>query len=86
MPLVLLRCLKLPFRSAVVPRLCLIIFRYSQPLLIRHTIRFVSQPPNKNNDERQGFWILISGCFVYIGLAVCAYLATPRVVPVNTNE
>lgn len=68
--LVLLRCLASPLKSAIIPRLFLIIFRYGQPLLIRQLIRFVSQPPGRSDEQFQGFWILVAACFVYVGLAV----------------
>ena len=70
LPLVLLRCLAGPFSSAIVPRLFLTAFRYGQPILIRQAIRFVSQQHRDDDSNTLGFWILVSACSVYTGMAV----------------
>ncbi|KAF3769045.1 putative ABC transporter [Cryphonectria parasitica EP155] len=76
LPLVLVRCLQRPFRAAIVPRLCLVIFRFAQPVLIQQSIRFVSQ----SHDEEEvgvrvrGYWILVAAFFVYTGLAFSTVL------------
>ncbi|KAJ4394029.1 hypothetical protein N0V93_003246 [Gnomoniopsis smithogilvyi] len=68
LPFVLLRCLHVPFLSAIVPRIFVVIFRLSQPLLIRHTIRFVTAP-SVSNDRLDGYWIIAAAAVVYIGMA-----------------
>ncbi|KAH8689022.1 putative ABC transporter [Talaromyces proteolyticus] len=69
LPLALLRCLKKPFFAAILPRLFLIIFRYSQPALISESIRYVMTHPSDAGSSR-GFWIVLSAAAVYVGLAV----------------
>jgi ATP-binding cassette, subfamily C (CFTR/MRP), member 1 len=69
LPLALMRCLKQPFLAAIVPRLFLIFFRYSQPILIRESIRYVVRYP-MNAETNQGFWLVLSAVVVYVGLAV----------------
>lgn len=69
LPLALMRCLKQPFLAAIVPRLFLIFFRYSQPILIRESIRYVVAYPT-NPESSQGFWLVLSAVAVYVGLAV----------------
>ena len=69
LPLALMRCLKRPFLLAVIPRLFLICFRYSQPILIRKAIRYVVVLSADPGGSR-GFWLIISAVVVYVGLAV----------------
>lgn len=64
-----MRCLQQPFLAAIVPRLLLIFFRYSQTILIRESIRYVEAYPTKT-DSNQGFWLVLSAVTVYVGLAV----------------
>lgn len=69
LPLALMKCLKQPFLAAIVPRLFLIVFRYSQPILIRESIRYVEAYPTET-EYNQGFWLVLSAVTVYVGLAV----------------
>jgi ATP-binding cassette, subfamily C (CFTR/MRP), member 1 len=71
LPLALLRCIKKPFLGAIVPRLCLIVFRYSQPVLIKQSIRLVTTPSERSLDTH-GYWLIVSAVVVYLGLAVSA--------------
>ncbi|KAI1121698.1 putative ABC transporter [Nemania abortiva] len=69
LPLALLKALMRPFLASVIPRLFLIAFRYSQPPLIKRSIRYVAAyPSGGRNDE--GFWLVVSAAIVYIGLAL----------------
>lgn len=70
LPLALLRCIWRPMAAAAVPRLALILFQYSQPLLIKHSIRYVSTAP-ASTPTPLGYWLIVSSIVVYIGLAVC---------------
>lgn len=68
LPLALLACVKRPLLAAVLPRLFLIIFRYSQPILIKQSIRFVLLDSTSRIDY--GYWLVVSAIVIYIGLAV----------------
>lgn len=70
LPLVLYQCLSSPLWAATAPRAFLVLFRSSQPILIRRTIRFVSQLNEKEDDTAEAFWIMVFATLVYIGLAV----------------
>ncbi|PVH81323.1 P-loop containing nucleoside triphosphate hydrolase protein [Cadophora sp. DSE1049] len=67
LPLVLLHCLSKPFTAAILPRMFLIVFRYSQTVLISLTIRFVKSP---NTDREDGYLLVLVALFVYAGLAI----------------
>jgi hypothetical protein len=69
LPLALYRCLKRPFLAAILPRLFLIVFKYSQPILIKESIRYVTTSYTIASST-YGYWIIISGIAVYFGLAV----------------
>lgn len=71
LPLVLLRCLKWPFIAAILPRLFLILFRYSQTILIEVTIRFVMK--DGSGDDDTGYWLVIVAFVVYTGMAVSLF-------------
>jgi ATP-binding cassette, subfamily C (CFTR/MRP), member 1 len=62
-------CLKKPFLAAIVPRLFLILFRYSQPALINASINYVVTSPAGTSSDR-GYWLVVSAVTSYIGLAV----------------
>ncbi|KAK3903084.1 ABC transporter type 1, transmembrane domain-containing protein [Staphylotrichum tortipilum] len=72
LPLALLRCVRWGFAAPVVPRLFVILFRYSQPGLIRRAIQFVAANSLASADslETRGYWLVISVVAVYVGLAV----------------
>ena len=69
LPLALLKCIKKPFLAAIVPRLFLIAFRYSQPALIKLSIRYVTAPDTNVNKD-YGDWLIILAIATYVGLAV----------------
>ncbi|KAI1150041.1 ABC transporter-like protein [Nemania diffusa] len=58
-----------PFLASVIPRLFLIIFRYSQPPLIKSSIKYV-KAFNSNTNDDQGFWLVGTAVIVYVGFAV----------------
>lgn len=70
LPKALVRCLAAPFISAILPRLFLTVFRYSQPLLIRQTIQFVGQPRTNEQISIRGYWIVMIAITIYLGMAV----------------
>lgn len=82
LPLALLRCIWRPMAAAAVPRLALILFQYSQPLLIKHSIRYVSTAP-ASTPTPLGYWLIVSSIVVYIGLAVCPPPPIPTTQPSN---
>lgn len=65
--------------AAAVPRLALILFQYSQPLLIKHSIRYVSTA-SVSSSIPIGYWLIVSSIVVYVGLAVCP----PPLPPTHT--
>jgi hypothetical protein len=67
--LAMFKTMKTPFLEAVLPRLFLIAFRYSQPLVIKESIRYVVAYPSKT-DSNYGSWLLLSAVAIYVGLAV----------------
>lgn len=73
LPLALFRCLKKPFLAAIIPRLFLIVFRYSQPILIRCSIHYVSSS-EYGDWESTGYMIVITSIIVNIGLVVSSKL------------
>ncbi|KAI1135027.1 ABC transporter [Hypoxylon sp. FL0543] len=69
LPKVLLRCLKKPFLLAIPPRLFLTIFRYSQPIIIRQAIIYVTS--DKLSEQLwTGPSLVIAAVVVYVGLAI----------------
>lgn len=71
LPRVLLRTLLGPFLGAILPRLFLTVFKYSQPLLIRQTIRFLVNSHSKVGlGPEEGSNIIMASIIVYSGLAV----------------
>lgn len=80
LPLALLRCLRRAFIAPFLPRLFLIIFRYSQPSLIRQSIQFVTASNSAVSDpESRGYWLVVSAVTIYVGLAVSLAVDFPRV-------
>ncbi|KAK0618103.1 P-loop containing nucleoside triphosphate hydrolase protein [Bombardia bombarda] len=67
LPLVLAKSLLQPFLAVIVPRLCLLMFRYGQPLLIRYAIVFVN---SADTAEYEGYFIVLAAIFIYAGLAI----------------
>ncbi|KAF7943713.1 uncharacterized protein EAE97_005783 [Botrytis byssoidea] len=78
LPLTLMKCLKQPFFAAVIPRLFLIAFRYSQPTLIKESIKYVVAYP-ATEDSSQGFWLVVSAMAIYVGLALSTAVYQHRI-------
>jgi hypothetical protein len=74
LPIALMKCLWKPFFAAVMPRLLLIVLRYSQPIFIKECIRYAVAYPT-GAESSQGFWLVISAVFIYVCLAVGSVLA-----------
>lgn len=60
-----------PFLSAVVPRLCLTAFTFTQPFLIAATIRYVEE---SRPDKHGGGGLIAAWAAVYLGIAVRAHM------------
>jgi len=60
---------KVPLAKTIFPRLCVIAFKLSQPLLINRAISLVSQP-RTTSSRNQGFGLIGATALVYIGLAI----------------
>ncbi|KAI0889767.1 ABC transporter [Annulohypoxylon maeteangense] len=69
LPRVLLKCLIRPFLFAIPPRLFLTLFRYSQPVIIRQAITFVTTDQLRNQTWT-GPSLVMAAVVVYIGLAI----------------
>ena len=55
----------------MIPRLLIVFFRFSQPVLIHTAIRYVDDVSEHDGDvDRRGYWIILSAIFIYVGLAV----------------
>ncbi|KAM3507972.1 hypothetical protein MY10362_001475 [Beauveria mimosiformis] len=78
LPLALMACLKPQFYHAVLPRLLLIAFRYSQPTLIASSIRFVEQHSTATSSD-DGFWLIVSALVIYLGLALSTAIYQSRI-------
>jgi ATP-binding cassette subfamily C (CFTR/MRP) protein 1 len=65
--------LRRPLAAAILPRLFLITFRYSQPVLINFLIRYVSNFPKESESGDQGRWLIVGALVVYVGLAVSVH-------------
>ena len=90
LPWALLKCLNHKFYHVIPSRLFLIVFRYSQPILIRETITFSAE---YSADERsnRGYWLIVSAITLYTGLAVsclrCYRLsAGPKLTPFSAVD
>ncbi|RFU26545.1 hypothetical protein B7463_g9807, partial [Scytalidium lignicola] len=69
LPYTLYQSIKQPFLAAILPRLFLTASRYSQPILMRKSIRYVTT--SRASDERPvGYWIIVAAVAVYGGLAI----------------
>ncbi|CRG86131.1 Multidrug resistance-associated protein 6 [Talaromyces islandicus] len=78
LPLTLMQSLKRPFFAAIIPRLFLIIFRYSQPILIRETIRYAAASPVDVESNRRS-WLVLSTVVIYVGLALSTAIYRHRI-------
>ncbi|OTA04131.1 MRP-type ABC transporter [Trichoderma parareesei] len=57
------------FLAPILPRLCLILFRYSQPVLIRNVIRYLDASMNETSTKRD-YTVVVMAVVVYVGLAI----------------
>ncbi|KAL6862008.1 P-loop containing nucleoside triphosphate hydrolase protein [Trichoderma novae-zelandiae] len=57
------------FLAPILPRLSLILFRYSQPVLIRNVIRYLDESMNENSPKRD-YTVVVMAIVVYVGLAI----------------
>ncbi|KAH8663507.1 ABC transporter [Tricladium varicosporioides] len=87
LPLVLLRCLLRPFLSAILPRLFLVTFRYSQALLISKTIRFINSGHTIEELRSMGYWLVVAAVLIYVGMAIssAAYQHQLNILKVMTR-
>lgn len=69
LPKVLVASMLPQFLAPILPRLSLIIFRYSQPVLIGTAIRYLSTSPEEKS-SKAGYSVILMAVVVYIGLAV----------------
>ena len=81
----LARCLIEPALSPAVPRLCLIVFRCSQPVLIRQAMSFLSPALEAERNDCNGYWLLLAAVFVYFGMTVSPYMYLAIFSRVATN-
>lgn len=69
---VLFRCFSVPIAFVAIPRLFLILFQFSQPVLISRAISFVEgltqEQKVDDNASATGSWIVVTAVFVYFGL------------------
>jgi len=70
LPYVLLKCFKGPVAAAILPRLFLIVFRYSQPVLINISVRYIGNARKESGSTEEGRWLIVGALVVYVGLAV----------------
>ncbi|RAH84629.1 putative ABC transporter [Aspergillus japonicus CBS 114.51] len=78
LPMALYQCLKRPFLAAVVPRLFLLAFRYSQPILIKECIRYVNSGFTGSGSGR-GAVLIVSALAIYGGLALSTAIYRHRI-------
>ncbi|PIG88393.1 multidrug resistance protein [Aspergillus arachidicola] len=64
--------------APVIPRLFLILFRYSQPILMGITIQFVQDKASLGEQTSAGYWIVILTIMIYSGLAIATSLYQHR--------
>jgi ABC-type multidrug transport system fused ATPase/permease subunit len=68
--LTLVRCLLTPFVSVILPRLSVVLFRCSQPILISRAIRYVQAPTVEGDGQLEGYWLITMAVTIYLGLAI----------------
>ncbi|KAF4624351.1 hypothetical protein G7Y89_g13820 [Cudoniella acicularis] len=69
--LTIMRCLRWPLLAVVFPRLSLIALKFSGPLLISRTIKYVSEPVTMLGEDNTGQILIIAAIFIYTGIAIC---------------
>lgn len=77
LPRVLFTCFRGEILSPIVPRLFLIVFRYSQPFLISVTIGFVQKSSSQDESMDSGYWLVVLATGTYCGIAVSLLKPTP---------
>lgn len=82
LPKVLVASMLPHFLAPILPRLCLIAFRYSQPVLIRSTIRQLDASSSKNASNNS-YTIIFMAIIVYVGLAVSSLRPLLSLTPTN---
>lgn len=68
--MVLFRCLRRPFLAVILPRLSVIVCRYSQAILIDMAIRFVTDYKPDTVAAMDGRGLILTSIIVYTGMAV----------------
>ncbi|KIH90038.1 hypothetical protein SPBR_00030 [Sporothrix brasiliensis 5110] len=72
LPRALFSCFSVPITLVAIPRLFLILFQFSQPVLISRAISFVQgltqEQSIDDNASAAGSWIVVAAVFVYFGL------------------
>jgi ATP-binding cassette subfamily C (CFTR/MRP) protein 1 len=59
-----------------IPRLMVIIFRYSQPILINNTIRYVTEPATEIDEWNvTGYQLILAALVIYVGSAVKLFVS-----------
>ncbi|EPE10420.1 abc transporter [Ophiostoma piceae UAMH 11346] len=85
LPKVLFRCFVAPLSLAIPPRLGVVFFQFSQPLLISRAITFVQRPQETDADDASagGFWIVVSAVVIYFGLTTSTAIYRHRLNRLN---
>ncbi|TGO26008.1 hypothetical protein BPAE_0068g00420 [Botrytis paeoniae] len=65
----ILKSFKVPLLTLIFPRLCLIGFKFSQPLLINRAISFIDNPETPGN-QNIGYALIGATALIYLGLAI----------------
>jgi hypothetical protein len=78
LPRVLFTCFWGEILSPIVPRLFLIVFRYSQPILISVTIGFVRKSSSQDEGMGSGYWLVVLATGTYCGIAVSFIKTHPQ--------
>ncbi|KAI0156771.1 putative ABC transporter [Xylariaceae sp. FL1272] len=68
LPLALLQCFQKQWMASVTPRLFLIAFRYSRPILIKESIKYV-RAFSEDSQSIKGYWIVMSAIVIHAGAA-----------------
>lgn len=67
----LFRFLKVSLILNAIPRLMVIAFRYSQPILINSTIKYVTGPVTENKEQDvTGYRLIFTAFVIYVGSGV----------------
>ncbi|KAI0133901.1 ABC transporter [Xylariales sp. AK1849] len=83
LPRVLVASLLSPFLAPIVPRLCLIVFRYAQPVLISSAVRYLSTVIDESS-PKSTYSVIMMAVFVYVGLAISKAMYQHRINRLQT--